>query len=86
MIDWTDPSARARYLASVGPVEYDKAFARHRRSLIVEVVNGHAIRTETTRFGRLLAVGGTGNAYKDIEDARRFALSLPMGAETQVGA
>jgi hypothetical protein len=74
-IDWTDPAARARLIESVGPKEYNRLHEEHRRSTVIETVNGHAIRPIATGFGRLFEVGATGRAFPSLEAAKNFAIT-----------
>lgn len=76
-MDWNDPAARARLIEQVGPAEYARQQAANRAAIVIETVAGHALRPVSSRFGRLIAVGDTGNAYRDIADARRYAEANP---------
>lgn len=77
MIDWNDPAARAHLIQKIGPTKYNEALAAHQAASSIETVNGYSIRPVHSLFGALLSVAGTSNAYKYIEDARRYANSLP---------
>lgn len=85
MIDWNDPAARAALIERIGAPAYNAALAEHYGKCVQTYVNGHAIRAQQSRFGRLLAVGSTGNAYAELADAIRFANSIPTGADTPPG-
>lgn len=47
----------------------------------IRVVNCHAIRTITSRFGRLYLIGATGSAYSTMEEAERFAAAEQPGED-----
>ena len=72
-MNWNDPAERARLIDRVGPQEYERLFAEHRKASTMKTVNGHAIRPVQTRFGRLYAVGNTGKAFDTMPQAVAFA-------------
>jgi hypothetical protein len=69
MTDWSDPSARARLAARLGPTEYHRLLDEYLRASVVATVNGRDIRTLTTRFGTLYAVDG-GVAFATLPEPR----------------
>jgi hypothetical protein len=73
---WNDPTERARLIDRVGPQEYERLFAEHRKASTMKTVNGHAIRPVQSRFGRLFAVGNTGKAFATMPQAEAFAASV----------
>lgn len=82
-IDWNDPEERLKLLESVGGPEYHRLMNEHREKTIIEVVNGYNLRWEQSRFGLLCGVEGTYKAFRTIELAREYALSLkPMKVMT----
>lgn len=78
-MDWNDPKARLHLIETVGHDEYHRRFEAHLASTVIEKVNGYNLRPVNTRFGRLIMVSGTNNAFAKIEQARDFAISLEMG-------
>jgi hypothetical protein len=82
-MDWNDPAARDRLIEQVGLAEYNRLHAEQRNTSIIRVVNGHAIRAITCRFGRLYLIGATGSAYNTMEEAERFAAAEQPGADDE---
>lgn len=82
-IDWDDPEQRARYAVAVGPAAYNEALRKHRADSVVATENGHPIWPTMTQFGRLFAVGDTGQAFNSLEKAAAFARQLPEGDPTK---
>lgn len=60
--------------AALAPADYERERLAHAAASTVETCNGHALRTTPSRFGRLFAVGSTGRAFANLEQARAFAL------------
>jgi hypothetical protein len=79
--DWDDPVHRARALEVLGPDCYNAALLEHRRRSTVSIINGHAIRAVTSRFGRIFTVGDTGRAFAKLDDARAFARGINSDPE-----
>jgi len=75
-INWNNPAARARLAVRIGSAAYNEAAERHHKSTVIETVNGHEIRTVSSRFGSLFSTGNTGRAFYDLTDARNFARSV----------
>lgn len=83
-MDWNDPAQRGELIRRVGIDEYNRRHDEHRAESVIETVAGHALRRMGSRFGPLIAVGATGNAYKSLDDARRYAASYPvLSAQSQ---
>ena len=80
-MDWNDPAARDRLSERVGLTEYNRLHAEQRNTSIIRVVNCHAIRAITSRFGRLYLIGATGSAYSTMEEAERFAAAEQPGED-----
>ena len=74
-MNWNDPEARLHLLQTVGPDEYNRRNAEHLAKSVEQHVNGHVIRRVGSRFGQLFAVGDTGRAFLNINDAIGFAKS-----------
>jgi hypothetical protein len=71
------PEGRAAAIEALGADAYNEAMKAHQAANTIETVNGYALRYVVSgRFGRLISVDDTGNAYAHLEDARRFANSL----------
>lgn len=79
-IDWNDPLARLDLLETIGADAYNQAINRHFEEETIEICNGYPLRRVASRFGTLISVDGTGNAYRDLESARKVAESLEPGA------
>ena len=75
MTDWSDPSARARLAARLGPTEYYRLLDEYLRASVVACVNGRDIRIVTTRFGTLYSVHGS-EAFATLPEAAAYARSL----------
>lgn len=73
MTDFDTPEGRAALIERVGPEEYNRLHAQHRARSTLDTVNGHAIRRVGSQFGPLYAVGGTGHAFRTMDEARDFA-------------
>jgi len=83
-INWADSVQRARLIERVGVQEYNRFLAKHRQESIIDVVNGHAIRPEPSRFGTVYMVGDTGTGFTTLEAAKRDASALPKGRDTKI--
>lgn len=78
-VNWDDASSRAAFIERVGPAAYNRALDKHFKDITIDVVNGYAIRPVQTRFGRLYAVGETGEAFSTMSLARNHAWSIKAG-------
>jgi hypothetical protein len=72
-IDWNDPTARFALIERVGPRRYKELHIEHLRRIVVATVGGHAIRPNSSRFGRLFVVGDTGRAFRRQQAAEAYA-------------
>ena len=73
-IDWDEPTARFRLAEQVGLHRYAQLEAAYMRRTMVATIGGHAIREKTSsRFGRLFIVGGTGRAFRRLDQAKAYA-------------
>ena len=72
-IDWENSSERAALSESIGIKAYNKALKKHRKSITVNTVGGHAIRKIKTQFGLLYAVGETNKAFRTRKEAEDYA-------------
>lgn len=77
-IDWSDPTARAALLERIGTDAYNAALEAHHVATTVARIGGHRIRTVSSPFGPLYAVGATGNAYAEFAQAAKFARENPV--------
>lgn len=77
-MDWDDPAERSALIERVGPQEYNRQFAEHRKSSVISTVAGHEIRPVGSRFGRLFAVGGTDRAFATQKEAEQYAKDNPV--------
>lgn len=76
-MNWDDPAQRYALIDRVGPAEYNRLMQQHLEDSVLETVAGHAIRPVGSRFGRLFMVGGTGTAFRTLDEARKFATDNP---------
>jgi hypothetical protein len=72
-MEWSDPAARLALIEKVGPDRYNEMLSDHQKASVIEIVNGHAIRTSASRFGKLFIVGETGRAFSTMNEAVAFA-------------
>ena len=79
MVDWNDPSSRAEHVAAVGIERYNADHEAHIEASIVAVENGYGIRPVQTRFGRLMQVMDTDEAFRSLAQAKAHARKLPPG-------
>ena len=70
--NFNDAASRAAFMERVGHDAYDAAPKAHMDASVIETLNGHGIRPVGTRFGRLLAVGSTGSAFRTIGEAHEL--------------
>lgn len=77
IIDWACAVERGALVLRVGGQEYNRLHAEHMWQSVLETVNGYPLRPVGSRFGRLIAVGGTPAAFTTLEAARRHAQQLP---------
>ncbi len=80
-MDWNDPAARLALLEQAGVEGYSRQLAQHHQRTVIDVVCGHELRPVTTQFGRLIAVGDTGTAFRTLTEASRHAMAYPITIE-----
>lgn len=81
-IDWDDPAARAKLIEQVGPAEYERLQQEHFTDSTIIKVNGYAIRpVQSSRFGRIFMIHGTGTGYSTLQHAMDEAAKLPRASE-----
>ena len=92
-MNWDDPIQRAELINRVGPTEYNRLIQKHFEASTVAIVNGYRIRPVGSRFGRLYLVSGTNGAFRELEEAKKFAAlrapgkaRLPASPDTDEGA
>jgi hypothetical protein len=76
-IDWDDFAARFRLAEQVGLHRYNGLYLEHRQRSVIAAVGGHEIRSVSTRFGRLFAVGDSGWAFSTQAQAEAYARKHP---------
>ena len=69
------PEDRLAFIDRFGIPAYNQAMKDKLEKDVVANENGYPIRSISTRFGRLYSVDNTGNAYKSLDDAKRYANS-----------
>jgi len=78
-MDWDDPIARYNLIEKVGPDAYNEAIRKHFRENVIDVVDGHEIRSVSAPpFGTLFSVGSTNKAFRKLDEARTFAAENPL--------
>lgn len=76
-MNWGDPIARANLIEQVGVAEYNRRLKQHQDESVVAVVNGYAIRTVQSAWGKLFHVDGTRSAYTTLQRATTECTALP---------
>lgn len=84
-MDWDSPADRLALIEAVGIEEYNRRLRQWLDDSTLEVVAGRSIRPARTGWGTLYVVAGTGSAFLDIEDARRYARAHPAPVESEAG-
>ena len=72
-MNWDDPVERFHLIERVGVNEYNRLHAVHMVDSVVDIINGHSIRSVQSRFGRIFVVDGTNAGSATIEGAREIA-------------
>ena len=72
-MNWNDPEQRLALIERVGSDEYSRLHREEMQRQTIRTVNGYPLRYVSTRFGRLVAVDGTGRAFRKLDEAVAFA-------------
>lgn len=76
-MNWDSPEDRYALLDLAGAEEYSRQLRVAMAGNVIDVVNGHAIRSVHSRFGLIFTVGDTGVAFQRLPEAVDHAISLP---------
>ena len=78
--DLNTPEGRYAAVEALGPIEYNRLMAEHRRAQVRCLVNGYEIREiSSPRFGTLFMIDGTNTAYQTMAIAMEEAAKLTPG-------